>query len=183
MQWAARAGVPVPTVHAVDGPDIVMDRVEGPTMMSALADRPDQGVRFGALLADLHRRLDATTTATTAGEPDTALVHGDLHPGNVLLSANGPVLIDWTNHRVGPRSLDVALTWIVLACFQPHDDVRTDLDSTRALLLSGFLGSIDRAGAVDSLTTAAAIRHGDPATTPTEHARIDRLVAEHPADR
>jgi RIO-like serine/threonine protein kinase len=24
-------------------------------------------------------------------------VHGDLHPGNVMLTATGPLVIDWTN--------------------------------------------------------------------------------------
>jgi aminoglycoside phosphotransferase (APT) family kinase protein len=35
------------------------------------------------------------------------LCHGDAHPGNVLLPASGPVLIDWGSARVAPPGLDV----------------------------------------------------------------------------
>ncbi len=30
------------------------------------------------------------------------IVHLDLHPGNVMLTAGGPVVIDWTNVAAGP---------------------------------------------------------------------------------
>jgi aminoglycoside phosphotransferase (APT) family kinase protein len=176
MRRAAQAGVPVPAVHAADATGIRMDRVDGPTMATTLSQQPSQAVRFGVLLADLHRRLDATGAARPG---QAALVHGDLHPGNVLMSAAGPVIIDWTNHRIGPRSLDVALTWLVLACFQPDDKtLQARLTPTRAPLLRGFLDTIDIRSAAASLNDAAAIRHADQATTPSEHARIDRLLVD-----
>ena len=36
------------------------------------------------------------------------LCHGDVHPGNVLVAADGPVLIDWDLLCVGPRAWDHA---------------------------------------------------------------------------
>jgi Ser/Thr protein kinase RdoA (MazF antagonist) len=36
------------------------------------------------------------------------LCHGDAHRGNVLLAADGAVLIDWGNARVAPAGLDLA---------------------------------------------------------------------------
>lgn len=36
------------------------------------------------------------------------LTHGDAHRGNVLLTADRPVLIDWGNARVAPAGLDLA---------------------------------------------------------------------------
>ncbi len=41
------------------------------------------------------------------------LCHGDVHPGNVLVDATGPVLIDWDLLCVGPRAWDHAplMTW------------------------------------------------------------------------
>jgi aminoglycoside phosphotransferase (APT) family kinase protein len=93
-------------------------------------------------LADLHRHLDATAVDGSAG---AALVHGDLHPGNVVMSAAGPVIIDWTDHRIGPRSLDLAPTWLVLACFRPDDEkLQVRLAPTRAPLLNGFLARSTR---------------------------------------
>jgi aminoglycoside phosphotransferase (APT) family kinase protein len=174
MLRAGLAGVPVPTVHAVDGADIVMDRIDGPTMLAALLDDPGRARDSGVLLAQLHRGLDATAV----DGPESAVVHGDLHPGNVLMGPAGPVIIDWTNSRTGPRSLDVALSWIVLACFRPDEATDRTVERVRVALLSGFLDSVDVGAATASLVAAAAIRHGDPATTTAEHACIDRLVVD-----
>jgi hypothetical protein len=94
------------------------------------------------------------------------------------MSAEGPVLIDWTNHRIGRRALDVALTWLVLACFDPDDDaLRIHLASLRDELLRSFLDAVDANAAVAVLPEAAAIRRADPATTAEEHSRIDRLLS------
>jgi Ser/Thr protein kinase RdoA (MazF antagonist) len=100
--------------------------VVGPTMLDDLVAHPDRLDHHAATLADLHRRLDAVLIDDDVDLADgrwdetvtqTGLIHGDLHPANVLLSSTGPVLIDWTNHQYGPRRLDLAVTWIILACF------------------------------------------------------------------
>jgi thiamine kinase-like enzyme len=36
------------------------------------------------------------------------LLHGDVHPGNLLVDANRATLIDWGSSRVGPATLDLA---------------------------------------------------------------------------
>src|SRR5207253_2945540 len=38
------------------------------------------------------------------------ICHGDFHPGNILLSRNGPVVIDWTSGTRGHPLGDVAQT-------------------------------------------------------------------------
>ena len=43
-----------------------------------------------------------------------ALLHGDLHPGNVLLGPDGPVVIDWFDAAVGHPVADVARTMLLL---------------------------------------------------------------------
>lgn len=172
MLRAAQAGVAVPKVHGVSGPAIRMDRIDGPTMAVLLAQHPEQARPFGRLLADLHHALDATCSA------DAALVHGDLHPGNVVMSPDGPVLIDWTNFRIGPRALDVALTWLVLESFDPDDDaLRVQLAPLRRELLRSFLEAVDVPAAAAALPDAAVIRRADPATTAAERFRIDHLVS------
>lgn len=40
----------------------------------------------------------------------TALCHGDFHPGNILISSRGPVIIDWERAARGNPSADVACT-------------------------------------------------------------------------
>lgn len=44
-----------------------------------------------------------------AGEmlPST-LLHGDMHPGNVIVGPDGATVIDWGNARIGPAMLDIA---------------------------------------------------------------------------
>jgi aminoglycoside phosphotransferase (APT) family kinase protein len=49
-----------------------------------------------------HRMVDALAVLPSA------LVHGDVHAGNVLISPDSAVLIDWGNARIGPAMLDVA---------------------------------------------------------------------------
>jgi hypothetical protein len=92
------------------------------------------------------------------------------------MSADGAVLVDWTNSRWAERSLDVAITWVVLACFGPADPaLEAAIRSVRVPLLNGFVAGVDLTAAAASLREAAGIRHGDPATLPEEHNRIDQL--------
>jgi aminoglycoside phosphotransferase (APT) family kinase protein len=44
----------------------------------------------------------------------TALCHGDMHPGNVIMAASGPVVIDWMTARNGNPTADVARTLFLL---------------------------------------------------------------------
>ena len=44
----------------------------------------------------------------------SALCHGDMHPGNVLLTARGPVVIDWMTASSGNPAADVARTLFLL---------------------------------------------------------------------
>jgi aminoglycoside phosphotransferase (APT) family kinase protein len=49
--------------------------------------------------------------ATLVGLPDgTAICHGDFHPGNILFTKNGPVIIDWSSGSRGDPLGDVACT-------------------------------------------------------------------------
>jgi hypothetical protein len=54
------------------------------------------------------------------GLPDGAkLCHGDFHPGNLLRSKEGPVVIDWTNATRGDPDADVARTNLMLRVGEP----------------------------------------------------------------
>lgn len=43
-----------------------------------------------------------------------ALLHGDLHPGNVLMSERGPIVIDWFDATIGHPVADVARTSLLI---------------------------------------------------------------------
>ena len=117
MEYALRKGYPVPRVLGIEPDSLVLERIDGPTMLDDLRIRPWTIRRQAALLAELHERLheiDAPPGLEVAGAGDR-LLHLDLHPDNVLLSPAGPFVIDWTNARRGEPALDVALTWVILA--------------------------------------------------------------------
>jgi aminoglycoside phosphotransferase (APT) family kinase protein len=42
------------------------------------------------------------------GELTPTLLHGDVHPGNVLVDGDQATLIDWGSCRVGPAAFDLA---------------------------------------------------------------------------
>ncbi len=182
LRWAARHGVPVPAVRAAAGPDLVLEHVHGPSMLAALLDDPAAAAAHGQTLAGLHRRLDrvpAPPELPAPPGPAGRLLHGDLHPGNVLLAGAGPVLIDWTNAASGPSGLDTATTWLLLACFElPDPESNARLAAARRQLLDGFLSGIDRSGAAAVLPQVAADRLADRGTTDSERDRIRAFVEE-----
>jgi Ser/Thr protein kinase RdoA (MazF antagonist) len=175
MAHARSHGVPTPTVLEASGPDLVMERVTGPTMLSDLVAHPQRAGQHGRMLARLHHALDAVP-ALEGGTAGHRLLHLDLHPGNVLLSGAGPVLVDWTNAASGPRSLDVATTWVILSCLGTTDQATSALGDRRADLLTGFLDDVDRLAAEAALPTAAAARLADPATSAAERRLLRSLL-------
>src|SRR5947209_1013146 len=57
MEHARRHRFPVPAVHEASGRDLVLERIDGPTMMADIAGRPWRVRRHGRTLAELHSRL------------------------------------------------------------------------------------------------------------------------------
>jgi Ser/Thr protein kinase RdoA (MazF antagonist) len=107
-------------------------------------------------------------------------LHGDLHPGNVILSEAGAILIDWTDASAGVRAADVAETWTLISCFDPGG---SHVDVLRAPLLDAFFADVDIAAARPWLERVAQRRLADPNTSPVESARIKALCMrneQHP---
>ena len=46
------------------------------------------------------------------------LCHGDFHPGNILMTNHGPVIIDWTDASCGNPISDVARTLVLITAAQ-----------------------------------------------------------------
>jgi aminoglycoside phosphotransferase (APT) family kinase protein len=118
MQYARGQGLPVPEVFDADGPDLVLERVDGPTMGSDLGRQPWKLGGHARLLAGLHAAVHRIPGPSWLEAPfglGDRLVHLDLHPENVLISASGPVIIDWTNARTGAEAADVADAWLIIS--------------------------------------------------------------------
>ena len=52
--------------------------------------------------------------------PSDELCHGDLHPGNVIMTAEGPKLVDWTGPVRAPAAFDLGHSQIILTEFAPE---------------------------------------------------------------
>lgn len=186
MRLARAAGYPVPEVHEVRRDGMVMERVDGPTMLDDLAAHPWRVGRHARTLADLHRRLHAVPADAALQArwgrpvPGDVLVHGDLHPDNVLLSPAGPVVVDWSNAGRGPAGADVADAWLLLAAADPPARrlLRVLVTALRARFLDQFLRHAGREEAARHLEVAARLRTADPNLSGTEKAAMLRIAAE-----
>lgn len=183
MGHARDHGVPVPAVHEVTATDIVMDRVDGPTLLDWAIHLPVPRLRMAArCLADMHAAVASVPAPDwlPAGPlgPGDSLVHLDLHPLNVLMTRDGPVIIDWTNATRGPAAADVAQTWIIMATSEiPGGAVkRWVVGAARSLFVRRFLARAGREAAQAMLPTAARYRLADRNVTEGERASIRRLV-------
>ncbi|MBQ1080036.1 phosphotransferase [Nocardiopsis sp. B62] len=170
MAHAAEHGFPTPEVHRAEGAELEMERLHGPTMLDAALEGRLTPEGTGRELAGLHARLHALPHRSAGG----LLLHLDLHPGNVVLTPRGPVVIDWTNARDGEPDLDLAVTALLLAL--------TGLCGPRPLAalagacLDPYLRSAegDPARLVDD---AVALRRADPNLTPEEVSLLPRAAA------
>jgi aminoglycoside phosphotransferase (APT) family kinase protein len=188
MGVARTFGVPVPEVFDVSGADIVMERVTGPTMLDVMGRRPWTVGGQARLLAKLHGLVHQVPAASlpdlveplpfgTPARETSVLLHRDLHPQNVMLTPNGPVIIDWEGARFGPAAADIAMTWIIIG----FSDI--PLPRFQALAARGVQALFTRAfmraaGPLDDSWQQLAIRHrlADPHLLPTEAARLEKLA-------
>ena len=169
MEHARSSGYPVPRVLEVTGEALVLDRVDGPTMLAELRRRPWTMRRHAAVLAELHERLheiEAPPGLEAAGAGDR-LLHLDLHPANVMMTTAGPFVIDWTNARRGEPPLDVAMTWVILG---------TSGGLFGRIFLNSFLPYFHHGETLDALPAAAERRIADPNVTERERQAVRRLA-------
>lgn len=184
MRLAERAGYAVPHVSSVEGPDMVLAGIEGQSMLDILSSRPWRAARYGRLLGELAVRLRAIAPDDAdlrGSEPREALVHGDLHPGNVLMSAGGPVVIDWESARAGPADFDAGTTWLLIDSADV-DDVPTLIRPILTLIRARFIRSfLYRTGhpRSETIDQVCKIRLADPNMRPAERERIRRFRSRH----
>jgi len=123
---------------------IVFERIEGQSMLTLIGRRPwrafAEARRMAALHADIHahsgeglpplkRYLERSLKKVDGLEDPTrerllslleslpdgeALCHFDFHPGQISLSAAGPVILDWMGAFQGNAMADVARTLLLM---------------------------------------------------------------------
>lgn len=181
MAYLAEAGYPVPRVYDASGPDLVMERLDGRDMLASLSSRPWLVRQYARTLAKLHDRLHSIVAPQSLAEqfgPGDRILHLDLHPGNVMLTSAGPVVIDWSNVSAGAPAADVAMAWLIIATSEvdaPPLLLRPAISSIRATLLRRF-----RALAGDDpgpeLARVARARMADRNIRPAEAQRLQAIA-------
>ena len=163
MRHVAAQGYSVPEVLEVRDDALVLELIDGPTMLQDLFRRPWRLRRHAALLAELHKRLHEIE----AVDGDGRQLHMDLHPENVILSQEGPVVVDWTNACNGEPPLDVAMTWVIGA---------TSAGIPGRIFLRSFLPHFDLDEIRRALPAAGELRLRDPNVTESEKRAVRRLI-------
>ncbi len=164
---------PVPEVFRADGRDLEMARLTGPTMLDAWLANDFDERGMAEMLADLLWRLHAIPALTTA-DPAVRVLHLDLHPDNVMVTSDGPVVIDWRNVAEGDPAFDLAMTALILA----QAGLTMDEPLAEAALATMYAFR-DRVGRklLAGLPAAARRRAANPTMTEYEQSRLDEAVA------
>jgi aminoglycoside phosphotransferase (APT) family kinase protein len=188
MRHLSASGYPVPEVYDADGRDLVLERLDGMDMLADLGRRPWLIPRHARTLADLHDRLHqiaappglpaAVGLDVVAQGPGNVVLHMDLHPGNVMLSRRGPVVIDWVGARAGPPGADVAMAYLIMTTADTDLIpiwLRPVIGALRTAYCRRFAARVH-----DSpwphLARAARVRIADVNTRPSEAARLLRIA-------
>lgn len=176
VEWEGRAG-------------LVLERLDGPSMLAQLTAHPLQIVTLARRLARLQTQIHAcrgfglpqlrgqlrSRIESAAGLSSRArawslarldtlpdgdhLLHGDLHPDNVILTTRGAIAIDWMAAARGDRAADAARTALILELGSPPPGLPA---MRRALIATGrrafralWLGAYVRASMVRRAEVAA----------------------------
>jgi Ser/Thr protein kinase RdoA (MazF antagonist) len=183
MRHLDQAGFPVPKVYDADGQDLVMERLDGRDMLVDLGRRPWLARRHARTLAEMHNRLHQIAAPPGWPEalgPGGKVLHLDLHPGNIMLTSRGPVVIDWSNTRSGPAGADVAMAYLIMASSEVDDLpvlIRPAVSSVRAAVIRHFLlGARD--DPASHIVAVARLRMADRNVRPSERDWLLRKAEE-----
>ena len=180
MRYLREAGYPVPEVFAANGTDLVMQRLYGRDMLADLASRPWRVAGHARTLARLHDQLHqiAAPDGLPSLGPGGRVLHLDLHPANVMLTADGPFVIDWSNAHAGEGGADVAMAYLIMASSEIDALPWWLTPVARALrqaFVRRFLAAV-RDDVRPYLAEVGRLRLKDPNVRPAEAVRVRRLA-------
>jgi len=206
-------------VHLDGRPGLVMERVEGTDMLSLLQKNPLRLFSFARGLADVQVRIHETPAPAALPETRSRLAerisygaphglrefalrvldgltdgdrlcHGDLHPGNVMVSPSRLAVIDWSGASRGDPIGDHGRTSLLLSMGDPPPGTarafRMIIGVGRGLFSSAYRKSYARAIPVASdvrrrweiVHAAARFAEGIEVEYPTLTALLEKARAE-----
>jgi Ser/Thr protein kinase RdoA (MazF antagonist) len=183
MRHLDQVGFPVPKVYDADGPDLVMERLDGRDMLTDLSRRPWLARSHAKTLAHMHNQLHQVQAPPGWPQPlgpGDRVLHIDLHPGNVMLTGRGPIVIDWSSASAGPAGADVAIAYLIMACSEVDDLpllIRPLVSSVRASVVRHFMSGVSD-DPVPYIAHAGRLRMADGNTRPSEKEWLARKIAE-----
>lgn len=161
-----------------DGPD-----VDVPTLdpFEAIDDQLDAAAGIGRSSPDdlhlLRTALADCAERWAAGPADplgTALVHGDLHAQNVLVTRDGPVLVDLELAGVGPPTYDLAAQVVARERYGGPETAYRRFATAYGFDLRDWEGASLRSRTYALWTTAWAVAHRQ--VSPANEAEAERRV-------
>jgi Ser/Thr protein kinase RdoA (MazF antagonist) len=159
---------------------LLLERLDGPDMLTLLRRKPVRLPQFARMLAAAHvavhrvqaphtlpdlrqvltiriesvtmpPRLRTHALRVLAGLPDGERVcHGDYHPGNVLVTADRVAVIDWVNATRGHPAADHARTMLLLRRADPLPGTPLPVRALMAACRTAFAHRYARAYATGS---------------------------------
>ena len=134
----------IDTITIENRQGVIFEKVHGVTMVEAIIANPQKLIPYAHLLAELQVDMHTRTASKLPLQrqrlqrqiqklfglaeeikaailknldqlqDDNAVCHGDLHPENILLTAEEPVIIDWVDATQGSPLVDAARTHLLL---------------------------------------------------------------------
>jgi aminoglycoside phosphotransferase (APT) family kinase protein len=116
--------------------------------------------------------------------PDgSKLCHGDFHPGNIILSKNGPVIIDWMTVSKGVPSGDVSRTLTILEAAKAPEGtpLRWLLEWIRKTFLATYLKTYlqinpDIKGSLGAWQAVMAANFMSDVSIPEEETHLQKII-------
>lgn len=181
MRYLREAGLAVPEIFDAEGKDLVMARLDGIDLLSDLSRRPWRAARHAMMLARMHDQLHEIQAPSWLEQPfgdGDRVLHLDLHPGNVMLTADGPMIIDWSNGAAGPPGADVAMASVIMTTSEVDDlplPVRPIAERIRRRVIERFESSVSH-DFRPYLTAVAKLRMVDRNVRPAEVIVLQQIV-------
>ncbi len=184
MRFLRDRGLGVPEVFDAGGTDLVMARIDGIDLLTDLSRRPWRAAAHAVTLARVHDQLHEIPAPDWLPRPlgdGDRVMHLDLHPGNVMSTSDGPMIIDWSNGAAGPPGADVAMASLIMTVSEVDDlgfPVRLIAERLRRQVVRTFEQRVSH-DHQPYLVAAAKLRIVDRNVRPAEVAVLQTMIDGH----